>query len=211
MLTLHLFRHGQTNYNAEHRVQGQFDSVLTETGKLQAAELQPLAESLDLKAIYSSSNVRAKHTAEIMTAGLPLEIECRDDLREIFMGSWQQRLWSEMKEAESEQCSYFISEPDRFCAEGAETFHELQSRGVGAVEEIISKEFSTDANRSVLIVSHGAILKTILAHYANVPLREMWTEPQLLNCSHSVIKVESSTERFVDSISGESLAGTIWA
>lgn len=211
MLTLHLIRHGQTNYNAERRVQGQFDSVLTETGMQQAEELRPLVETLRLTAIYASSNVRAKHTAEIMTAGLPLEIECRDNLREIFMGPWQHRLWSDVAEKDPEQFTFFMSEPDRFYTEGAETFEELQSRGVAAVEEIISAEFSPVSQGNVLIVSHGAILKAILGHYAEVPLREIWAEPHLLNCSHSVVEVNRDGERRVTSISGESLEGTVWA
>ena len=207
MLTIHFVRHGQTNYNAERKVQGQFDSVLTETGILQAKELQPAIESLGLTAAWSSSNVRARYTAEILIENQELELHCRDDLREIFMGPWQHRYWSEVKENDPEQFRYFMSEPDRFFFEGCETFEALQVRGVAAVEDIIQ----TETDGEVLIVAHGAILKTILGYYANVPLGKIWADPGLGNCSHSVMKVTPDGGRDVVSISGESLEGTIWA
>ena len=74
MLTLHFFRHGQTNFNAEKRVQGQFDSVLTELGIEQAIDTRPLVEQLSLSAVYTSTNVRARHTAQILTKNLTLDI-----------------------------------------------------------------------------------------------------------------------------------------
>lgn len=213
MVTIHFVRHGQTNYNAERRVQGQFDSVLTEAGILQAQQLQPTISKLGITAAWSSSNVRARHTAEILVKGLPLELECRDDLREIFMGEWQHRYWSEVEENDGEQFRYFMTEPDRFQVEGCETFEELQTRGVAAVEDIIRAESESEEviEGQVLIVSHGAILKAILGYYANVPLGKIWSEPGLQNCSHSVMTATPDGERDVVSIAGESVVGTIWA
>ena len=206
MLTLHLVRHGQTNFNAERRVQGQFDSVLTELGEQQAAAMQSVVSDLNLTAVYSSSNVRARRTAEIMVANQPSEISIRDDLREIYMGPWQCRLWTEVAQENPEQVRHFMTEPDRFSFEGCETFEDLQSRGVSAVEEIIQSELEG----RVLIVSHGAILKTILAYYSNVPIRDMWAEPSLENCSHSIMEIDRQGQRSVRQISGEDVAGTFW-
>ena len=206
MLTLHLVRHGQTNYNAERRVQGQFDSVLTETGIQQAEEMRATIAALRLTAVYSSSNVRARHTAEILVSDIPLEVECRDGLREIDMLPWQHRYWDEVAENDPEQYRFFMSEPDRFKIHGCETFPALQSRGVSAIEEIIK----TETRGEVLVVSHGAILKTILAHYSSVPIRDMWSDPNLTNCSHSILHVGPKGERLVTQISNQCVRGTIW-
>ena len=216
MLTLHLVRHGQTNFNAERRVQGQHDSVLDDVGIAQAEELRSSIEALAPSAVYSSSNVRAKHTADILTANMPIEVECLDSLREIYMGPWQERLWHDVAETETIQFTNFMGQPNRFSIEGAETFAELQTRGVGAIEEIISCECaklssgSTTNALEVLIVSHGAILKTIMAHYANVPIAHMWTEPHLENCSHSTLHIDAEGNRRLRTICGESVRGTIW-
>lgn len=205
-MNLHLVRHGQTNFNAEHRVQGQYDSVLDETGRHQAAALRPTVEAIGPTAVYSSSNLRARQTTEILTTNISLEASYRDNLREIFMGPWQQRLWEEVQKSESEQFSRFMTQPHLFQLDGAETFQELQNRGVEAMEQIIAEEETGD----VLVVSHGAILKTILAHYANVELARMWEEPHLGNCDHSVLRVGPNDNVEVVHVAGVPLSQTSW-
>ena len=210
MLTLHLVRHGQTNFNAEHRVQGQHDSVLDQVGISQAESLRTSIEAIPLWSIYASSNIRAKRTAEILAANFPLAIECLDGLREIYMGRWQERLWQDVADTEHEQFTYFMSEPHRFYVEGAETFAELQTRGVSTIEEIISTEYASDSPRHVLVVSHGAILKAIMAYYSAVPISHIWADPHLGNCSHSTLHVDTDGARKLLTVAGESVQGTIW-
>jgi broad specificity phosphatase PhoE len=196
MLQLHLVRHGETNFNRESRVQGQFDSILNDTGRLQAQSLRPTIEGLGITSVYSSSNLRARQTTEILNANLALPVAEIDDLREIYMGPWQQRLWSEFRESDPTQFENFMSRPDRFYVEGAERFCELQDRGVQSIEQIISNESSGE----VLVVSHGGILKAILAHYLGMELSQMWKEPLLDNCSRSVLKVDEDGDRTIQMI-----------
>ena len=207
MLTLHLFRHGQTNFNAEGRVQGQFDSVLTEDGIAQAEAVRPVVESLELQAAYASSNVRARHTAEIMTENLSLDLMLRDDLKEIAMGEMEQILYADLAETHAEHVTAFRQRPAEYKLEGAETFQQVQDRGVSAVEDIISEEKSG----SVLIVAHGAILKTIFAHYAGVDLNDIWTAPSLHNCCHSILEARADGSRRLTQKADKPTAGTIWA
>ena len=207
MLTLHLFRHGQTNFNAEGRVQGQFDSILTEEGIAQAEAARPTVEALALKAVYTSSNVRARHTADIMTQNLSLDLNLRDDLREIMMGEMEQLLYADLAQTHSEHVSAFRERPADYNLAGAETFQQVQDRGVAAIEDIIA----TEKSGSVLIVAHGAILKTIFAHYSGVHLNDIWTAPSLHNCCHSILEVGADGTRQVTQKAGEPTAGTIWA
>ena len=84
-----LLRHGQTEWNAEGRLQGQLDSPLTEKGKAhaqsQAALLPPiLARSPE---VLVSPLGRAQQTAEIALAGHPYRTD--DRLAEIETGDWQ--------------------------------------------------------------------------------------------------------------------------
>lgn len=215
MLKLHFLRHGQTDFNLERRVQGQYDSQLTEMGVSQAKAAAQMVATLDIKSAYSSTNLRAKHTAQLAIDGLGLELKTRDGLREIMMGAWQQQLYADVRLSDPERLNHFQDAPHKFHLDGAETFQDLQARGVKAVEEIIAAEMAhikpTDsAPRNVLIVSHGAILKTIFAHYAAVPLSDIWAEPHLQNCSHSLIEVSSDNARSLVHIAGEKTDGTIW-
>lgn len=206
MLTLHLFRHGETNFNAERRVQGQFDSILTENGIAQAEAVRPRVEGLGIQSAYASSNVRARHTAEIMTQNLELDLRLRDDLKEIAMGVMEQKLYADLAESHPGALQAFREQPDTYKVEGGESFKEVQDRGVAAIEDIISAEKSG----TVLVVAHGAILKTIFAHYSGVSLKKLWTEPSLHNCSHSIMEVDGAARRLTQK-ADQPTAGTIWA
>ncbi|MEW6690221.1 MAG: histidine phosphatase family protein, partial [Pseudomonadota bacterium] len=59
MTRLCLVRHGETAWNAEHRVQGQLDVALNETGRAQANALARALASEEFAAIYSSDLARA--------------------------------------------------------------------------------------------------------------------------------------------------------
>lgn len=207
MLTLHLFRHGETNFNAEGRVQGQFDSILTENGISQAEAARPIAEALAPQAAYASSNVRARHTAEIMTENMSLDLKLRDDLKEIKMGILEQKLYADLAETHPGTIQAFREQPDTYKVEGGESFKDVQDRGVAAIEDIIAAE----KTGTVLIVAHGAILKTIFAYYAGVSLRDIWTAPSLHNCCHNIIEIGSDGKRRVTQKADQPTAGTVWA
>lgn len=206
MLTLHLFRHGETNFNAEGRVQGQFDSILTENGIAQAAERRPFVESLNITAAYASSNLRARHTAEIMTQNLPHDLQLRDDLKEIKMGVMEQKLYADLAKTMPDTVNAFSQDPASFNVEGGETFQQVQDRGVSAIEDIIAIE----QTGTVLVVAHGAILKMIFIHYTGLNLSDFRTPPMLSNCSHSIIEVEGDARRLTQ-ISDAPTHGTVWA
>ncbi len=88
---LYILRHGQTEWNAEHRVQGSLDSPLTEEGRAQAATQRRILESLDLKGFGAlcSPQGRAFHTASIALEKLVPRIDTDARLREIGVGDWE--------------------------------------------------------------------------------------------------------------------------
>ncbi len=82
-----LARHGETNANVEHLVQGQNDE-LSDVGIAQAHELSAeLKNKYTVTHIITSSSRRAVQTAEIVAQSLGVEIEICDDLRAIDFGS----------------------------------------------------------------------------------------------------------------------------
>jgi len=58
-----LLRHGQTSWNAAHRVQGQLESELDEVGQRQAAAVAPVIAGMGPVALWSSDSARARQTA----------------------------------------------------------------------------------------------------------------------------------------------------
>jgi probable phosphoglycerate mutase len=87
--TLLLVRHGETDWNAEGRLQGQTDRPLSEFGRAQARRLAVELETEGLAAIYSSDLSRARETAEIVGERLGLPVFLDPDLREKDWGTWE--------------------------------------------------------------------------------------------------------------------------
>lgn len=182
--SIHLVRHGQTEWNLERRVQGQTESYLTEDGQDQARQVAEQLQAVSFDAAYSSSSIRAVDTAHHILRYHSLDLNERDDLREIFLGSWEGRLHDELKEVYPEQHSTYWEDPSQFQFEGAETFHQLQARAVSAIEDIAGKH----EGETILIVSHGLFIKVLLSYYEGRHLRELWQPPRMGNCCHSIIQ-----------------------
>src|SRR5204862_7367541 len=89
MTTLLLVRHGETDWNAEGRLQGHTDRPLSDYGRRQARELAGDLENEGLVAIYSSDLARARETAEIVGERLGLPVALDPDLREKDWGTWE--------------------------------------------------------------------------------------------------------------------------
>ncbi|MEX1033033.1 MAG: histidine phosphatase family protein [Cellvibrionaceae bacterium] len=184
MTTIHLVRHGQTDWNLERRIQGQTESMLTPLGEQQAREIAEQLKDEKLDRAFSSSSQRPRDTANFILEHHDLELETRDELREIFLGPWEGQLYSEIADAHPESHDHFWQDPSRFALEGAETFHDLQKRALAVFNNIAEE----NEGKTILIVSHGAFIKALLSHYEGRHLRDFWLPPKMTNCCHSIIE-----------------------
>ncbi|SQI27432.1 phosphoglycerate mutase 2 [Salmonella enterica subsp. arizonae] len=89
MLQVYLVRHGETQWNAERRIQGQSDSPLTAKGEQQAMQVGERARSLGITHIISSDLGRTKRTAEIIAQACGCDITFDSRLRELDMACWK--------------------------------------------------------------------------------------------------------------------------
>ena len=188
-MELHLIRHGQTNWNEERRAQGQSESELTYKGKVQALELGKKISHMKFDQIFCSSSLRTRQTAELIFPNQALNIQYLDSLKEIFLGSWEGRLYKDIEIANPESHKHFWEEPHLFDLRGAENFYQLQKRAINTVQEI-TKDF---ASKKVVIVSHGALIKSLLCDAEQKPLKELWSPPRMHNCAHSIIIYKKET------------------
>src|SRR2546430_15413566 len=86
---LFFIRHGQTTWNVEHRLPGQFPGIeLTDTGQEQAKRLAQALSVLPLSAIISTPADRATETATYLAEGRSLTIQLEPDLMDIESGHW---------------------------------------------------------------------------------------------------------------------------
>ena len=89
MTTLLLVRHGETDWNADGRLQGQTDRPLSDFGRRQAQQLAEELADEELEAIYSSDLARARETAEIVGERVGLAVALDPALREKDWGTWE--------------------------------------------------------------------------------------------------------------------------
>ena len=186
-MQLHLFRHGQTDWNEERRVQGQSESQLTLLGIQQAAQLGQRIRELQFDHIFCSSSVRTRQTAIHAFGHALAPIAYLDSLREINLGPWEGFLYDEIAQRDAAGFDHFWQRPHLFNVAGAETFFQLQERAVAAVKLMLQQY---DQGR-VAIVSHGELIKSLLCYFEQRHMSELWTPPPMHNCAHSIVELNS--------------------
>jgi len=192
---IHLVRHGQTNWNLERRIQGQTESTLTDLGSEQALAIGAILKDTAFDSAYASSSIRARDTAQhIVNCRAPeqkkLDLILDDQLREIFLGAWEGNLYDDIKEQDPVNHDHFFGDPSQFNVPGAETFLQTQERAITALEKIIAQE----QGKTILLVSHGVWIKSVLTYLENRPLNQFWLPPKMTNCCHSILTHDGSDE-----------------
>ena len=93
----YIFRHGETEFNVQHRQQGSgIDMELTAKGKAQALVLAAKLKPYHLETIFSSPLKRALQTAQTAADFCACPVVINDDLRECFYGDAEGMLQSEL-------------------------------------------------------------------------------------------------------------------
>ena len=102
MLQVYLVRHGETQWNAERRIQGQSDSPLTAKGELQAVQVGERVRSYGITHVIASDLGRTQRTAEIIADACGCGVTLDARLRELDMGVLEQRHLDSLSAQEEE-------------------------------------------------------------------------------------------------------------
>ena len=186
-MELHLFRHGETDWNKAGRFQGQYESRLTEKGVLQAQNLGKKIAGTEFHKIYCSPSLRTRQTASYMWPNLPSDIEYMDTLMEINLGPLEGQLYQDVEKNDPSSHDHFFNKPHLFNLKGAETFAKLTNRAVTTITEISIEK----RNQTVAIVSHGAFIKAFLTKIDGKEIHQIWDPPYMDNCAHNIVVFKS--------------------
>jgi probable phosphoglycerate mutase len=156
-LTLCLARHGETDWNAENRIQGQLDIPLNSRGQEQAKALSSVLATMHFDAIYSSDLSRASVTAAAIANELGLELKINPALRERHYGSFQGLTYAEVGQKTPEGLKRFLARELDYEMEGGESLNTLWTRCVSQLQAMADAH----PNQTILVVSHGAVLDTV--------------------------------------------------
>jgi alpha-ribazole phosphatase len=180
-----LVRHGETQWNRDLKVQGHLDILLSETGRDQAKLLARRLASWKIGAVYSSDLARARETAEIIAGHHHLPVTAVRGLREGSFGAWEGLSLAEIREQFAENYSAYRENPVTTQPQDGESCSEVAFRAQAAVNEIARAH----PGETVLIVSHGGTLKTILCGFLELDLSRRW-HFAVDNCGISCIEYQ---------------------
>jgi broad specificity phosphatase PhoE len=168
--TLLLVRHGETDWNADGRLQGQTDRPLNDFGRRQARTLAEQLAGEELEAIYSSDLSRARETAEIVGERLDLPVELDPELREKDWGTWEGLTAVERDRVE-------------FVGESAEEHRERTLRALRRIAE------RHPGDGRVLVVTHGGSIRRVQTAVLGLAL------PVVENCGRWSLVCENGALR----------------
>lgn len=164
-----LLRHGETEWNLSGRWQGQSQNTpLSDRGRTQAEIVSRRLRAYPIRAIYSSDLLRAFETAQIIGEALGLEPIAKQGLRESDIGQWTGLTWSEIAARFPEEVAAMIAGQD-VRRGGGESYSELGARLATTLEWVVARH----GGQTVLLVSHGAAIRSLVAHVLGASLAQM--------------------------------------
>ena len=175
MTEIIIIRHGETEWNKTGRFQGHSDVPLSAEGRAQAAMLGENLAVDHVDMIYASDLTRAMETAAPLAQRFGLEVISDPQLRELNFGAWEGRNFNDVNAENPNAMKNFYTDPEQADIPESEPFPEFQRRVAGRVREIVAHE----RGKRVVIVSHGASIRILLADLLSMPIRSIWHLSQL--------------------------------
>jgi probable phosphoglycerate mutase len=167
-----MLRHGQTEFNAGSRMQGQLDTDLTDLGRAQAVAAAEVLAKRQPLAIVSSDLRRAHETAMSLgeRCGMPVQVDTR--LRETHLGDWQGLTHSQVDDiAPGARLAW--RDDARWAPHGGESRVDVADRSRPLVAELVAGEPEWGADepeRPVVLVAHGGLIAALTAALLDLPV-----------------------------------------
>jgi glucosyl-3-phosphoglycerate phosphatase len=168
-----MLRHGQTDFNAGSRMQGQLDSDLTELGRAQAAAAAEVLGKLQPLLIVSSDLHRAYDTALKLgeRTGLHVRVDAR--LRETHLGEWQGLTHTDV-DVQAPGARHIWRDDATWAPHGGESRVDVAARSVPLVAELVAGEpewgDAHEPDRPVVLVAHGGLIAALSAALLKLPV-----------------------------------------
>ncbi|MQN02175.1 MAG: histidine phosphatase family protein [Lachnospiraceae bacterium] len=172
-MNIYVTRHGQTDLNKAHLMQGRTDAPLNAHGREQAAAAAAQLKGIHFDAVYSSPLQRAIDTAVIMTGFSPDDIIKDERIIEVDFGRYEKKKYTRLG---ARMWSFWLL-PTIFPEPATvESIAHMKKRAHSFLDELSSKHYE-----NVLISCHGGIMRVlcgILGHKKN----ELMWNPKPRNC-----------------------------
>ncbi|MGB7306357.1 MAG: histidine phosphatase family protein [Burkholderiaceae bacterium] len=192
-----LVRHGQTEFNAQQRVQGSLDTVLAENGLQQAEQLAQALREQQFDGLYCSDLTRTRQTiAPYARLAGNQTVYFRPDLRERRFGWFEGKTLEEVRKTHPDRAERLLSRDPSYDVHGGESLISFYQRAVGALRSISQNH---QAGEHLLVVTHGGVLDCV----------QRWARGLALDTRRDFEILNTSLNRI--SIQGEHCRIDAWA
>lgn len=170
---LYIMRHGKTDWNSSHKLQGRTDIPLNDEGRLMAKNACREYKNVNIDICFCSPLKRATETARIVLEGRNIPIIKDDRLVEMSFGKYEgmENVFL------TPECPIRVlfDTPEKYTSSlgGSETFDELFSRTGDFLENTVKPLLKE--GKDVLIVGHGAMNSSIICQAKNIPVKDFWS------------------------------------
>lgn len=178
-MKLYFARHGETIWNHRDVVCGRTDIPLTQRGLEQAAELAEQVAGTQVDLILASPLIRAQQTAQAVADRIGVEIITESLLIEQDFGAFEEAPRSD-PEYLSCRNNFFRRFPG-----GGESIAMVTARAYQVIEKVRTQY----ADRTVLLVGHGAFSRTLRTWFVDTANEEFF-RTRLLNCQLAEFELE---------------------
>ncbi|BCY06206.1 histidine phosphatase family protein [Actinoplanes sp. L3-i22] len=172
-----VWRHGNTDWNAGTRVQGQTDVPLNDLGRRQAAEAAALLAGLRPDAIVASDLSRAADTAAALAALTGLPVSHDERLRERSFGAWQGLTTAEVAARRPAEFARWRAGADVVGGD-VETLDDLGKRVCDGLQDAARRA----PGGLVVVATHGGAARQGIGHLLGWPGEPVRTLRGLRNC-----------------------------
>ena len=170
---LYIIRHGKTDWNVRHKLQGRTDVPLNEEGRRMAEKAREEYRDVHFDICFCSPLIRARETAEILLRGRDVPIIPDDRLMEMSFGSYE----GQENSFDIPDCpiNQLFFEPENYISPpgGAESLEDLFARTGAFLREKVDPLLAE--GKDVLIVGHGAMNSSIVCRVRGLPVSQFWS------------------------------------
>lgn len=188
--TFALVRHGQTDWNAAGRIQGATDVPLNDVGRGQAAEAVAALSPFEWDFVVASPLSRAAETADIIAAGLELEVV------RLLPGLVERNYGPAEGLCAGPELDALRDGGEYASFRGAEPAQSVSERGLGALR-LLAEDYP---GARIIVVCHGTLIRLSLAAALGVEI------PPIVNAAISVVQLNPETGWTASIINNELLA-----
>lgn len=201
-----LVRHGATEWNARGRIQGQSDPSLNKTGKGQARRLGMRLASVPFAEARCSDLRRCSETAAgILPGKSDVRLQEMPELREKNFGAWEGLTFRQVEARYPDLYRNWLTAGDpSFAPPGGESDLQLCSRAAAVVDRL--REARTGSGGNLLVVTHGGMLRALIACLLGLPPQKMW-KFRFANAGLSLVSLFDDGSAVVDLLNDTSHLG----